>query len=171
MRLTSRKQTVSAIILVTLGLVISTTKASADTYLVIANATNETITVNGGSLENKGLAWVPLDAVVGLPSGQKYNLIDTHQHGCGDGNGWLIQSNGPKSTSLCIHLNSGEIGCVLAVVRKNKGDDVPWIDMDKIALGKCSSEWFNANKEDIQQIIENINKSTESVSNLAGSLK
>jgi len=147
-----------------------TRTATADTNLVISNATGAKIYVNGGVLPKDGAAWAPLPAVVSFPSGGKYTIVDTHKMGCqGNSRGWVIQAQGPRPKGLCVPLGFMEIGCVMTMVWYDRQGY--WIDMDKIAVGKCSSQWYSANKSDITTITKQAQNSTQAISNLTGRLK
>lgn len=160
----------SAVAAIAAGVAVSPVDAAADTYLVVVNALTDPIKLNGKNVASDTAMWTALDAVVTLPGGEKYNLRDVHEQ-CPSG-GWEIRAEGPRSTHYCIELGFMEVGCILAGVRQNEGDEVPWIDMDKVALGVCSDSWWNtAGKAPIDEIAGIIRETGTAIAQAAAALK
>jgi len=64
------------------------------------------------------------------------------------------------------------VGCILAGVRQNEGDEVPWIDMNKVALGVCSDGWWTtAGKGPIDDIAGIIRDTGTAIAEAAAALK
>jgi hypothetical protein len=141
-------------------LFVSVQVARADTYLVVINSLNEDIKVNNVAVVPGAGAWSALTAVVEAPGGSRYSVKDISKK-CSDG-GWEIQSQGAQSSSYCIALGFGEVGCLFAFVRDNGG--VAHIEMEKVALGNCSSNWWSqAGRDTVKELAEEVRKTASSV--------
>ncbi|MFP2909041.1 hypothetical protein ACLESD_29165 [Pyxidicoccus sp. 3LFB2] len=116
--------------------------AHADTYLVIANNTDDTAHINTSyPVASKSARWTPLDATLDA-GGFTFNLRDTHQK-CNDG-GWRIQADVTKegaavgSHEYCIQLGFAEVGCL--AVRLDPGGKIA---MNKAHGFHCSNQWWS----------------------------
>ena len=61
---------------------------------------------------------------------------------CNNNKGWAIEASGKTTTSLCIELGFGEIGCMVASVSFDKASRKERIDMFKTSQSTCVGRWW-----------------------------
>jgi hypothetical protein len=145
--------------------------AMADTYLVVTNALDEPITLNGTTTVQPGkAAWTALNTVIRTNhTGHKFTVKDVSQKTRA---GWRIAANGPShlTQDYYIPLRFAEVGCLLTSVR-NPNKTVPFLEMEKVALGNCSSKWYDdAGTPAITRLTSQLADTTKPLSELIASI-
>ena len=152
------------------GAIISVGSAYADTYLVVINSLGDNIKVNNVAVAPSASAWSALPGIIETSNGSRYSVKDMSKK-CSNG-AWEIQSQGPKPTNYCVSLGFGEVGCLFAFVRQPSGAAVPYIDMDKVALGNCSSNWWTqAGRDTVKELADEVRKTASSVAEVVAAKK